>query len=181
MSGTTIYGEMQTGWRSKVLEYDGTLTTLPTYVYRGIRRGLSFPIYATTNENVLYTTRVPFRWDGTTNPHVYFISSPSAAEGVGDKYQFQLCWESSDVGDIIPASCTETLTDEVTLTTVDAYRGYILDFEMTATTIVAGQNMQFELRRIAASALEVTAEPVIWHWDSRWKMDKLHTESESGY
>lgn len=169
------------GYRSKVLEYDGTLTTLPTYIYRGIRRGLSFPIYASVNENVLFTSRVPFRWDGSTNIHIYFISSTSGAEDVGDKYRFQLSWESSDVGDIIPATTTETLLDEVTLTTVDAFRSYILDFELTSTTIVSGQNIQFELRRVAASALEVTAEPIIWHWDARFKMNQISTTSESGY
>lgn len=173
------------GWRSKIVERDGSIGSIPTRVYRGLYRAFSFPIWSAgvSEEDLTFVTRVPFRWDGVTNPHAYFISAPSAGETADDRYQFEFRWQTGDVGAVIPDGVEETLTDEVILVTGEntAWFAHILDFELTATKLVAGQNLQMNLTRIDATADEVTAEPVIFHWDMRWRMDKLTVDSASGY
>ena len=170
-------------WKSFNLTRDGQLGSIPTRVYRGIFRYFSFPIWVVQNEDIIGAMRVPFDWDGATNPHIYFITSPTGAEAVDARYQFQLEWASSDVGHVIPSSVAETLTCEVTLTsgTNAAFYAHLLDFELDASTIVTGQNLQCRLLRIAATQDEVANEPAVFHWDSRWRRNNLGTASISGY
>ena len=158
---------------------------VPTQIERGLFKGYSFPIWsdpANVNEELSFRLRVPHRWDGTTNPWFVCISAIVAAEDVGDKYKFQLEWKSADTGGVIPATTQETLTSEITLTNGTAwYSEAILSFELTATSLAKGQNIQLRLRRIAASSLEITDEAAIFHWDTRWKMYRIGTVSIQGY
>lgn len=161
-------------------ENTANVANKPTLITRGMFGGYSLPEYA-ASEELLFRMRVPHTWDGSTNPHFVAITSISGAEGVGDKYKFQLEWSSGDIGAIIPDTTTETLTDEVTVSNGTAYYAEIIDFELDATTIVGGQNLQARLRRIAASASSVTNEVIVWHWDTRWYMNRFGTDSIQGY
>lgn len=161
-------------------ENSSNVANKPTLVIRGLFGGYSLPEYA-ANEELLFRMRVPHEWDGVTNPRFVAITSISAGEDVGDKYQFQLEWQAEDILNIIPDTTAETLTDEVTVADGTAYYAEIINFELDAATIVAGQNIQLRLRRIAASASTVTNEIIVWHWDTRWKMNKIGTDSIQGY
>lgn len=152
----------------------------PSLITRGVFGGYSLPEYA-AGEELLFRMRVPHRWDGSTNPYFVAITSISAAEDVGDKYKFQLEWQSEDIEAVIPDTIAETLTDEVTVADGTAYYAEIISFELDAATIVAGQNLQARLRRIAASASSVSNEIIVWHWDTRWKMSRLGTATAMGY
>ena len=173
------------GYSGFPFERDGSIGSTPTRVQRGLYRTFSFPIWSAgvSEEDLSFALRVPFRWDGTTNPHIYFITAPTANETDGDKYQFQLEVSAGDVGAVIPDTVCQTLTAEVSLDAPGnvAWYGHILDFEVSCATLVAGQNMQMNLTRIAATASEVAAEPAVIHWNTRWYFDKLGTASESGY
>lgn len=152
----------------------------PTLVNRGLFGGYSLPEYA-AGEELLFRMRVPFRWDNLTNPYFVAITSISANEDIGDKYKFQLEWQSSDIGSVMPATIQETLTNEVVISNGAAYYAEIIQFELDATTIVSGQNMQARLRRIASAAPSVSNEIIIWHWDTRWKMERLGADTLMGY
>lgn len=159
---------------------------VPTAGNIGLFRYYSMAIWSTPAnqyEELLFRLRVPHRWDGVTNPHFVFCTAPSAAETIDDRYQFQIEWQAADVGNLFPDTTQETLTYEVTLVTGEnaAWFGHIVAFEFDATTLVSGQCLQARLRRIAATVDEVTAEPVIFHWDTRWKMNKVGSESIQGY
>ena len=163
--------------------YSNTLAK-PTQITRGLWKGYSLPIWsdpANVYEELSFKLRVPHSWDGVTNPWFVAISSILGAEDVDDKYKMQMEWQSKDIGHVIPDTIQETITDEVTIIDGTAYYAEIIAFEVDATTIVAGQNIQWRLRRIAASANEVTNEIGIWHWDTRWKFNKLGTVSTMGY
>jgi len=158
--------------------------SIPTMINRGLFRGYSMDIWETPAkpyEELLLKMRIPHTWDGITCPWFVAITATTGAEDIGDKYQFQMEWQSEDILHIIPDTIQETVTSEVTLTTTDAWYANIIAFECDCTTMVAGQNIQWRLRRIAASADEVTNEPVVFHWDTRWKMNKLGTVSIQGY
>lgn len=150
----------------------------PTLIERGIFHGYSLPTYA-AGEELHFRLRVPYPWDGTTNPWFVALAGPSATEDLGDKFKFQLEYQASAIDEVIPATY-ETLTDEVALTNASAYFATIIGFELDATKLNVGENIQYRLRRIAASSPEVTNEVAIWHWDTRWKMDKLGTDTTHG-
>lgn len=172
-------------WRSREVFLDENYSNdkgIPTLIERGLFKGYSMDIWETPAkpfEELALKLRVPISWDGVTKPWVVAITSPTGAEDVDDKYKFQLEWMSKDVGAVIPDSIQETLTSEVTLSTGKnaAYFAHIIAFELTATTLVSGQCLQMRVRRVAASANEVTAEPAIWHWDSRWKMNQQGSDT----
>lgn len=161
-------------------ENSSNVANKPTLVFRGVFGGYSLPEYA-VGEELLYRMRVPHKWDGVTNPWFVAITSISDAEDVGDKYKFQLEWQSEDILHVIPDTIQETLTDEVTVSDGTAYYAEIIAFELDATTLVAGQNLQMRLRRIAASASSVSNEIIVWHWDTRWRVNRLGTDSIQGY
>lgn len=157
---------------------------IPTMVERGLFRGYSMDIWETPAkpyEELLFKMRIPHNWDGVTCPWFVAITATTGAEDIGDKYKFQMEWQSEDILHIMPDTIQETVTSEVTLTTTDAWYANIISFECDATTMVAGQNIQWRLRRVAASSNEVTNEPVIFHWDTRWKTNKIGTVSVQGY
>ena len=171
------------GWRSYppfLDENSANVANKPTLVTRGVFGGYSVPEYA-AGEELLFRMRVPLRWDGTTNPYFVAISSISANEDIGDKYKFQFEWQAEDILAIIPDTTQETLTDEVTVANGNAFYAEILSFELAAATLVAGQNLQARLRRVAASSSSVSNEIIIWHWDTRWKINKVATTNPMGY
>lgn len=152
----------------------------PTLITRGLFKGYSLPIDGDV-ESLNFRLRVPFRWDGVTKPWFVAISSIIAAEDIGDKYKFQFAWASGDVGAIIPDTARETLTHGVTVVNGTAFYAEIVAFEMCADCVVSGQNLQGKLTRITASEPQVSNEIAVWHWCTRWKMNKLGTESAQGY
>lgn len=159
---------------------------VPTMVNRGLFRGYSMDIWETPAkpyEELLFKMRVPHRWDGNTNPWFVAITAPTATEDVDDKYKFQMEWQSGDIGFVLPDTIQETIVYEVTLGAEEntAGFGHIIAFEANAATIVSGQNIQWRLRRVDASSDESTSEPVVYHWDTRWLLNKLGTVSIQGY
>lgn len=159
---------------------------VPTQVNRGLFKGYSMAIWADPSqlcEELVFRLRVPFRWDGITNPYFCAITALSGVEDIGDKYKFQLEWIAADVGAVLPATTFETITWEVTVADGSAWRAEIIIGEMDAAGLAAGQNWQARLRRVECSVpeVEVDNEPVIFHWCTRWLINKFGTESEMGY
>lgn len=186
MSGTSIYGDQpSTGWVSRhpfLDENTANVANKPTLIARGLWGGYSLPHYA-VGEELNFRIRVPHIWDGSTNPYFVCITGITNAETIGHKYKMQAEWSSADIGAITPATITETLTDQVVITDGTQWQMEIIKFNLTATTIAAGQNLRLRLRRIEADATFVISahEIVVWHWDTRWKVNKTNTESEMGY
>lgn len=152
----------------------------PTLLTRGVCHGYSMPVGG-AGEELHYRMRVPFRWDGITNPYFVAITSPVAAEDVGDKYKFQLAWCSGDIESVIPDAAIETVTSEVTVVDGTAFYANIISLEFDATTLVSGQCMQGVLTRVASAEPAITGEVAIWHWDCRWKADKIGRVTPMGY
>lgn len=161
-------------------ENTANVANKPSLMCRGLFCGYSLPEYA-AGEELLFRMRVPHSWDGTTNPWFVAITSISATEDIGDKYKLQLEYEAEDILHVIPDTTAETLTDEITVADGTAFYSEIASFELDASNLVAGQNLQGRLRRIAASASSVSNEIIVWHWDTRWKYNKIGTESIQGY
>ena len=181
-------GKVKPYWRSYEPYLDenyANVRGVPTQVTWGLFRGYSFPVWSTPvnqYEELLFRLRVPFRWDEVTNPYFCAITSTTAVEGVGDKYKFQLEWTSGDVGYVLSDLTKQVITNEVVLTDGSDHFSTIIIGEIDASLdLVAGQNWQARLRRIASGNPAVTAESAVWHWCTRWLCNKLGTDSPMGY
>lgn len=171
------------GWvgREPFLDENSTnFAGKPTLINRGVFNGYSMPEYQ-VGEELLFRARVPHRWDGVTNPYFVAITSTTVEEDIGDKYKFQFEWASGDIGSVIPDTISETLTCQVECECCNAFYARIISFNLDASTIVSGQNIQSRLRRIAADAPSVSNEIAVWHWDTRWKIDNYASVNPMGY
>lgn len=141
-------------------------TTKPTGVAVGIFNTFSMPIYNSDNEELFFRMRVPYRWDGVTNPCFKMIVALSDAEDVGDKFQFQFSWNHVSVTGVIPVDTSDVPT-EITIITDHAaqYSTYSVSFDMDLDVsdphMASRDNLVGRLRRIAASGSEVTNEILV--------------------
>lgn len=156
---------------------------VPTEVYRGCNVGYSFPIWNGTtnvNEELYFRMRVPKRWDGITNPQFGIMVTITGAEDVGDKFKFQLEWQTTVCGgQTVMGTTTSACVSEQTIITGGgtAYTAYCIFFTLdradATNPIAVGEMLQGRIRRIAASANEVTNEIAVWDWAVMWKVDKV--------
>lgn len=159
----------------------------PTELIRGTNIGYEMAIWAAApppapDQELYFKMYVPKRWDGTTDPQLGILSSIGiGAEDVGDKYKFQFSWCTTNQGsgtDVVGTSVTST-TSEITVKAggVAAYSAYdmwfVLDSDNATNPITAGCMLTGRIRRVVASANEVTNEPVLWDWVTLWKRDKF--------
>ena len=117
--------------------------TKPTFVVLGAYAGYSFPIYASDDEELFFRESIPGRWDGASNINAYAVVMLSAAEDVGDKFQFRLSWASHVTGSGALASA---VTDVRTSQTVAAgcsaqYSVYLLTFAVDYTVPTPDQTL----------------------------------------
>jgi len=181
----TMYGSAQgkLTLRPNLIQKASKFLGVPTEVYRGCNVGYSFPIWnsgGNSNEELYFRMRIPNRWDGTTDPQFGVMTTITGAEDVGDKYKFQLEWQTTSCGgDTVMGTTTSNTVNEQTIITggAAAYTAYCVFFTLDAddstNPIVAGEMLQGRIRRIAASANEVTNEVIIWDWVTMWKTSKV--------
>lgn len=168
--------------RPNLVQTVAKVAGVPTQVTREINVGYSMPIWSTpanADEELHFRTRIPYRWDGTTDPQLGMAVSLSAGEDVGDRFKFQLEWQTTNQGNVIGTTTSSSTSEQIVLAgRADAYDAYFIFFNFnaddTTNPIVAGQMLQSRVRRVAASASEVTGEVIIWDWSTIWKTDKIY-------
>lgn len=154
---------------------------VPEAVQVGVFFGYSMPVYTAENlEELFFKQRVPYRWDGVYNPNARIKVALAGAEGVDDNFKFQLSWEHSADGDIVPATSNDVEVEQTVLAGRNAqYSSYELDFiidydiDGPGSEIVAGELLGARLRRITASAPEVANEIIVLDWVVEYRRDKL--------
>lgn len=146
----------------------------PTAVTVGANSGFSMPIYNSDDEEIFFTTRVPRRWDGTTNPVVTVLAHLGNTEDVGDKFNFQLSYVCNSTTGVLSAT-TNDVPVETTVATGRAaqYDTYAVEFTLDATKLNNFCEFKARLRRIAASGSEVDNEVIITSAFINYKRDKL--------
>ena len=154
----------------------------PTEIYKGCNVGYSFPIWDSDNEELYFRTRIPVRWDGTTDPQFGLVTTSLGVEDIGDKYKFQLEWQTTaGIGTSAMGDTTSNCVSEQTIITggTAAYSTYFIFFTIDASDatnpLVSGNMLQGRLRRIAATANDVTAEVGVWDWAVIWKTNKIYS------
>lgn len=154
----------------------------PTQVSRGLNIGYSLPIWsnpAAINEELYWRMRIPSRWCGDEDPQFGICVTLSAGEDVGDKFKFQLEWQTSAAGNILGTTTSSVTSEQTVLTSRnDAYDIYFMffniDYDDVNNSIVQGDMLQARLRRIAASSSEVSNEIIVWDWATMWSVDKVY-------
>lgn len=138
----------------------------PTQVVYGVHKGFSMPIYNADNEELLIGGKIPTNWDGISDLKVFFIASLSGAEGVGDKFKFDLLWDVAECeGTILDTYVTVSKEITVLTSREGQYSNYCLTFDIdhdaAGHIVTSGGIFNMILRRVAASELEVTNEIII--------------------
>lgn len=146
----------------------------PTAVTVGANSGFSMPIYDSDDEEIFFTTKIPRRWDGTTNPTVTVLAHLGNAEDVGDKFNFQLSYVCNSTTGVLSATTNDVPIETTIVTDRNAqYDTYGVTFTLDATKLNNFCEFKARLRRIAASENEVSNEVIVTSAYINFKRDKL--------
>jgi len=153
---------------------------VPDQVQVGLFWGYSLPVYAGDHEELYFTHKVPERWDGASNIRVKIHACLAGAEDVGDKFQLRLAWENTKHEEVTPVTSNDVDVETTILTDRNAqydeyHEIYTVDYDIDGegNEIAPGDILGCRLRRIAASALEVTNEIIILGIDIEYQRDKF--------
>ncbi len=137
----------------------------PTQVEYGVYKLYSFPIYSSDNEELFFTNRVPYAWDGASDIEVFVLVALSGAEDIGDTFKMQLSWESIKETGVLSTATHDVDVEQIILTSrVAQYTEYdlrfVLDYNIHGGSddIQPGDVIGMRLRRIASSGTEVDNE-----------------------
>ena len=150
----------------------------PTEIVRGCNLGYSFPVYNSDSEELFFKMRIPSRWDGSTDPQFGICCSLVAGEDVGDKFKFQLEWQTTTKGNVMGSTTSNCVSEQTVLADRNAANDtyfvfFTLDVSDATNAIIAGDMLQGRLRRIAASSSPITGEVIVWDWAVMWRTSKV--------
>jgi len=149
----------------------------PTLVYRGVHRGYSFPVYNSDDEELRYTTRIPYRWNGTSNPIVKLYVWTASAEDVGDTFKFQLDYQSENGSGVISDSNSIIYFNGAILEgRIAQYSKYTLTAELNKDNISVDEIMSGRLRRIASDGTQISGEVIARYMVIEYPVDKCFGE-----
>lgn len=152
----------------------------PTFVTLGAYAGYSFPIYNNDEEELFFRESIPGRWDGASNINAYAVVMLSAAEDVGDKFQFRLSWASHVTGSgALASAVTDVGTSQTVATSRSAqYSIYVLTFAVNYTVptpdLAAGDHFGGRIRRIAAATPQVSNEIILLDFYMTYNVNKIY-------
>lgn len=167
------FSNIALGQRLPITFSDAFIVEKPTAVTIGANSGFSMPIYNSDNEELFFTTAIPRRWDGTTDPIITIYAHLGNTEDVGDKFKLQLSYTCNGSTGAISAT-TNDIPIETTVITDRAaqYDTYAISFTIDHTKLSALCEFKARLRRIAASVNEVSNEIIITSAYINFKRDK---------
>ena len=167
--------------RSGIIQKASKQLGTPTEIYKGCNVGYSFPVYDSDDEELFFRMLIPSRWDGTTDPQFEVLTTIMGIEDIGDKYKFQFEWQitgydgTSTMGETTSNCVSEQTVISGGTAAYSAYRiVFTLDADDATNPLENHDMLQCRLRRIAASANEVTAEIGVWDWATYWKTNKIY-------
>lgn len=152
-------------------------TSKPTIVSRGVVQGYSLPVYNADDEELFITQSVPHRWDEASNITFGCMAMLDTAN-TDKKFKLQIEWEQVTAGDVVGTS-TVTASTEIDVTgAASQYMTYdvtmTVDYDAnTPDVIEANDVLAIRLRRVAASADEITGEVVVYGFYIQYNRDKI--------
>jgi hypothetical protein len=139
----------------------------PTVVARGVSKGYSLPVYAADDEEIFMCTCAPRRWDGESDP-IFVLPVYIDTANENKKFKLQVSWEHYDSDtDIVPDTSNDVEIEVDLVGIVAQFQSFKLNFifdydiDGDSNLLEAYQRVCARVRRIAASANEMTGEVVI--------------------
>ena len=157
-----------------------TITALgkPTWVTRGVFGGFSLPIYVGgQNEELFFDICAPNRWDEASDAYAHIHCFLDTAN-TDKNFNLEVAWNYfTKFEDVVPDT-VYTITVEVNTGTAAQYQAYQMDLPIDYDIrpddpLKWDDNMGFRLRRVDASADEITGEIVVTHFGLVFLRDKL--------
>lgn len=152
-------------------------TSKPTYVTRGAVGGFSFPIYASDNEEIFLRDIIPGRALISAGATLYTWWYLAGAEDVNDKFKIQASWYLDDGSTGTTADTTTDPDTETTITTDHSaqYSNYTVAHTITLSGGGSRYPINFRIRRIAASANEISNEVVLKNWAIKYTVNRVYS------
>lgn len=155
----------------------------PTFVTIGAISGYSLPIYNNDDQEVFGKMFVPGRWNGSSDITVYLRTCLAAAEDVGDKFKFQLSWNTQPSTGILPSS-TVNVEVQQAVSTGRAAQYDIYDLEYTLVynhesllaPVVPRSIVAFRIRRVASDSPAISGQVILLEGWAKYVIDKAYTE-----
>lgn len=158
----------------------------PTQVTIGKYKGYAFPVGG-ANEELFFREHVPHRWDGESDIIFWVLVAighnevGAGGEDVGDKFQFRLAWEHSAIPGVLQTTSNNVDVETTILAGRNSeddlyWLSFTLDYDIDGegNEVSDGEEIGANLVRIAASANEVTYEPVVLDWVIQYQIDKYY-------
>jgi len=152
----------------------------PTQVEVGIFKTYSFPVYNTDNEELFFTFRMPYRWDGVSDIIICVDFALADVEDLGDTFKFQVSWEHIPHDGTLSASVHDVevqtaVTSGHTAQHSTYHAHFILDHDADGggNKIEADDVIGFRLRRIASTGTAVDNEILFVNAVADFQIDKI--------
>jgi len=165
-------------YKSKTFTFNYSRITAqgkPTLVNRGVFFGWSLPIYSADDEELFTCNCIPEDWDGSSDPVVTLAGWIDTANNA-KKFNMQVSVEYYDpvTNQVVPIT-TNDYTTETTTGNDAQYTSFAVNFTLDASAIgvTAGQPLGIRIRRLDASADEITGEFVVEGMVIRYLSDRL--------
>lgn len=158
------------------LDYTRILGTgQPTRVTRGVCDGFSLPTYA-ANEELFFNICVPDRYDEASDIVIHIHGWLDTAN-TDKNFQLQMDWEHHSDDDVVP-NTSNLITVETPTGTAAQYQAihvvFTIDYDIDGVDIIANDDeLNFRLRRIAASIDEIAGEVVVSHLGVDFRCNKI--------
>jgi len=152
----------------------------PTQVEVGVYKAFSMPIFSADNEELFYSLRTPYMWDGISDFEVCLDVAISDVEDLGDTFKFQMSWEHIAHDGTISTSVHDVETQTAVVAgSVAQYSTYHVHFTMDhdadggGNKVLPDDLLGFRLRRIASSGTEVDNEILVLNAVVEFNIDKI--------
>lgn len=143
----------------------------PTQVALGVSKGYSMPVFAADDEELFFSSKVPYRWDGESDIKFEILVALSIAEDVGDNFKLQFSWENNASGATFATTSNDVPVEQaVLLGRAAQYDIYSMIFTIDYDIAGVGNEISVldllsgRLRRIAATEPQITGEVILIDW-----------------
>jgi hypothetical protein len=154
----------------------------PTAVSIGAYSGYSMPIWSTPAnqyEELYWRLLVPGRWDGASDIAYNLVVALSAAEDVGDDFNFQLSWANIEPTTGAMSSSTTDVTVDTNITAGHSAQysifklAFTIDWDIVTPDIAISDLLVGRIRRVATAGTEVSNEVIVLDHQLVFQVDKL--------
>jgi hypothetical protein len=158
----------------------------PVQVAVGAWQYFRMPIFNSDDQQVFYTMRCPYRWDGTTNPVFKAMVGIESEETAGKVFQFKLLWNTTSITGQMETATLDVLSGDIAVLAAPrnaALSMYSVSFELDydsaslQQTLVARNNISFCLQRVAKTAggsTEIAGNAVLQDAVVEFAVDKVY-------